>query len=171
MSETAKHRHLAERYCGGNGVDLGSSGDPIVPWAIQVELPQDNYLRYNPDRPGTPIQWRGSATELPFKDETLDFVHSSHLIEDFACWYPILKEWDRVLKPGGYLIISVPDHVRFRNAVANGQGDNLNHKHESHVGELTSMLSSGYDVKMDEFVNDNPIEYSIIFIGQKVWKP
>lgn len=166
MSETAKHRHLVEKLCSGNGVDLGSSGDPIVPWAISVELPFEQYHNYNQDRPNVPIQWRGSATDLPFKSAVLDFVHSSHLLEDFLDWVPIITEWDRVLKKGGHMIISVPDHERFRAAVAGGQGDNLSHKHESHVGELTKLFT-GYEVLMDKFVNDDPKEYSIIFAAKK----
>lgn len=165
-SETSKHRHLVVDYCRGNGVDLGSSGDPVVPHVIQVDLPPDQYKHYNTTRPEAVIQWRGSAADLPFKDGTLDFVHSSHLLEDFVDWTPLLLEWDRVLRPGGYMLIAVPDRGRFRAAVARGQGDNLSHKHESHVGELTSALPY-YQPIMDGFVTDHPFEYSILYIGRK----
>jgi len=165
-SETSKHRHLVTQYCQGNGVDLGSSGDPVVPWAIQVDLPPAQYRHYNTTRPEAIIQWRGTALDLPFKDSTLDWVHSAHLLEDWAAWGPPLREWDRVLKPGGYMLISVPDHARFRAAVARGQGDNLSHKHESYCGELTKCLPF-YSVLRDGFVNDNPNEYSILYIGRK----
>jgi len=166
MSETAKHRDQVAEFTVGNGVDLGSSGDGIVPWAIQVDLPTDEYLRYNPKRPQDAIHWRGSALHLPFQDRVLDFVHSSHLLEDFEDWGPILKEWDRVLKIGGYMIIAVPDHARFRAAVARGQGDNLNHKHESHVGELPKYLHT-YKTLIDRFVSSDPNEYSILYVGVK----
>lgn len=166
MSETAKHRHLVKALCRGNGVDLGSSGDPVVPWAIQVELPADEYARYNTLRPEAVIQWRGSVIDLPFKDEKLDWVHASHILEDFRDWEPVLAEWDRVLKVGGYLLIAIPDHARFRAAVSRGQGDNLSHRHEGMVGELSGYLP-GYEVLMDGFVSPNPEEYSILFIGRK----
>ena len=165
-SETSKHRHLVINYCSGNGVDLGSSGDPVVPHAIQVDLPPAIYRDYNQTRPEAVIQWRGSALDLPFKDRTLDFVHASHLIEDFADWTPVLAEWVRVLKPGGYLIIAVPDHGRFRAAVAGGQGDNLSHKHESYVGELTTALPQCIPIR-DAFATDSPTDYSILYIGRK----
>lgn len=165
-SETSKHRHLVIDYCRGNGVDLGSSGDPVVPHAIQVDLPPAEYRHYNTSRPEAVIQWRGSAMDLPFKDATLDWLHSAHLLEDFADWAPPLMEWNRVLKPGGYMLIAVPDRGRFRAAVARGQGDNLSHRHESHVGELTGWFKD-YEVLMDDFVNDNPHEYSLLFIGRK----
>jgi SAM-dependent methyltransferase len=163
-SETSKHRHLAAPYCAGNGVDLGSAGDPIVPTAIQFDLPEGTYGEVL----GTqyPIQWRGDATQLPFKDGVLDYVASSHLLEDFADWKPVLAEWDRVLKRGGYMIISVPDHARFRAAVAAGQGDNCAHKKESRLGEIPEHLPH-YHTIMDRFVNDNPKEYSILYIGRK----
>lgn len=137
-----------------------------MPWAIQVDLPEKEYHIYNTTRPAVPIHWRGSALDLPFKDSTLDWVHASHIIEDFHDWVPALREWDRVLKSGGYMMIAVPDHARFRAAVARGQGDNLSHKHESHVGELTAALPR-YNVIMDNFVNNLPNEYSILYIGQK----
>ena len=166
-SETSKHRHLVLPYCDGNIVDLGSSGDPVVPWAIQVELPDKEYKIYNTTRPVDEyIQWRGSALDLPFKDHTLDAVHSSHLLEDFSDWGPPLKEWDRVLKPGGHMLIAVPDHARFRAAVKRGQGDNLSHRHESYPGELTKYLHT-YHVIRDAFVTDDPNDYSILFIARK----
>mgnify|MGYP001571750371 FL=1 len=64
------------------------------------------------------------------------------------------------------MIIAVPDRGRFRAAVTRGQGDNLSHKHESHVGELTAALPY-YGPIMDGFVNNNPNEYSILYIGRK----
>lgn len=147
-------------------MDLGASSCPIVAWAILVDLPLEAYQHYA-DRPGDIVHWRGSAEQLPFKDGVLDFVHASHLLEDFQEWPPLLNEWDRVLKPNGHIIIAVPDRERFRAAVAGGQGDNLNHKHESHVGELTQCLQDRYEVLRDEFVNGDPGEYSIIFVGKK----
>ena len=167
MSETAKHSKMVRPYCEGNGVDLGSSGKPVVPWAIQVDLPLHDYLIYNPERVDDVIHWRGDCRDLPFKDAVLDWVHASHVLEDFQDWRPVLSEWDRVLKVGGFLIISVPDHERFRKAVSRGQGDNLGHKHESHVGELTSYLAASYHVFHDCFVSESPDENSIIFVGRK----
>lgn len=166
-SETAKHRHLVLEYCQGNTLDLGSSGEPVVPWAIQVELPREKYIEYNKTRPDADIQWRGSALDLPFKDRVVDTIHTAHLLEDFADWGPPLKEWDRVLKVGGYMIIAVPDAVRFRSRVARGlNGENASHRHEAEIGELSRYLHT-YEVIRDGFVSDDPEEYSILFIGRK----
>lgn len=171
--ETAKHRGLVREYVQGNGVDLGSAGVPVCPWAIQLDLPPSEYTAYNPVRGDSFIHWRGSALDLPFKDGTLDFVHASHLLEDFEDWALVLAEWGRVLKPGGYLIIAVPDHERFRARVKRAMDDhgvnveNLSHKHESRVGELSDLLITQYETLLDQFVSDSPEEYSIIYCGRK----
>ena len=49
-----------------------------------------------------------------FKDEEYDLVRASHILEHFPykeCGR-VLREWNRVLKPGGYLVICVPDYIR-----------------------------------------------------------
>ena len=184
-SETAKHRHIAAQYIkpGMNGVDCGSSGDPVVPWAIQVELPLDEYRAYNTVRPADQsIHWRGSALDLPFFAGTLDFVHSAHLLEDFEDWGPALKEWHRVLKPNGYLLIAVPDHKRFRAHVKRHKDehgldvDNLSHKSEHLVRRgaikewfLDNMASQKYETVYDDFVNDDPCEYSLLWVARRLF--
>lgn len=175
--ETAKHRHLVREYCQGNTLDLGSSGVPVVPWAIQVDLPSAEYQAYNPVRGDAAIHWRGSALDLPFKDGTVSTVHASHLLEDFEDWEPALREWDRVLKkPDGYLIVATPDYVRFRAAVERGQGDNLSHRseHLCRKGAITewlnaNMASQKYEVLYDDFVSDAETEYSLLWVGRRLF--
>lgn len=167
--ETAPRRHLVYKHCSGVGVDVGSGGAPVVPWAVQID--RDPVVRN--------VVHFHDGKDLPFKDNTLDFVFSSHLLEDFLDWDPVLKEWVRVLKPGGKLIIMVPDHVRFRAAVAAGQGDNLDHKHESRPGEITEHVDriwpGQFKIFMDGYSGgDNAKDYNILFIAQyagpgKVW--
>lgn len=184
MSETAKHRALVAPYCTGNGVDLGSAGDLIAPHAISIELPAAAYHGYNTTR--APLDfphYGGSAFDLPFKDATLDFVHASHLLEDKpeSEWPATLREWDRVLKVGGYLIIAVPDETRFRAYVQRHAElptpvdvDNRSHRHESRIGELTRYLCNiraiiRYDAVVEEqFATDDPNEYSIVGVFQKL---
>lgn len=47
---------------------------------------------------------------LPFTDRSVDYVHCSHLIEHLypTDLYKFFKELNRVLKPGGVLVISTP---------------------------------------------------------------
>jgi SAM-dependent methyltransferase len=170
MSETAKYRHLTARYCHGNGVDIGSGGDPVVPWAISFDLPREEFATYNAGNiPEHCIHFHGDATQLPFRRNTLDFVYSSHLLEDFADWTPVLTEWVRVLKPGGRLVILIPDKARWNVAVSNGQPPNCAHQHEGFVGELTQHAEKlgTLNVVEDRLTDLFPADYSILFVAIK----
>jgi SAM-dependent methyltransferase len=169
MSETAKYRDLTVPYCMGNGIDIGSQNDPVVPWAISLDLPPEEYARYTSGLAAeNSIQWRGDASSLPFKDGVCDFVYSSHVLEDFLDWAPYLQEWTRVLKPGGHLIILIPDKHLWNEAVRRGQPPNCAHKHEGRPGELTEMLSDRYKIIRDSLTNKFESDYSILFVGRKL---
>lgn len=168
MSETAKNRVHTVKYCVGNGCDVASGGDPVVPHAISMDLPAEEYARYNSGQPhrGT-LNWRGDARALPFRDGTLDWLYSSHLLEDFFYWGPLLNEWDRVLRQGGHLIILLPDKERWAAAITRGQPPNCAHKHESYAGELSTYLKHKYDILEDRLVDSSPEDYTILFVGRK----
>lgn len=53
-----------------------------------------------------------SGDDLPFKDATLDYVVSSHVIEHFFDPVKALNEWYRVIRPGGYIFIIAPHRDR-----------------------------------------------------------
>ncbi len=53
-----------------------------------------------------------SGDDLPFKDNTVDFVISSHVIEHFYDPVKTILEWLRVVKPGGYVFIIAPHRDR-----------------------------------------------------------
>lgn len=125
-SETSKCRARLSPYCTGDGVDLGFGGDPITSSAIRMDMPNQY---------GTvgqfPSQLSGDAARLFwFADGVLDYVFSSHLLEDFQDTESVLREWLRVLKPGGRLIIFCPDEQRFRaHCSRTGQPYNPHHVH------------------------------------------
>ena len=55
------------------------------------------------------------AGRLPYQNETADEVYASHVLEHIARAETIntLREWVRVLKPGGILRVAVPDMERW----------------------------------------------------------
>ena len=55
-----------------------------------------------------------AAKPLPFGDNTFDLIYASHILEHIP-WYnteEVLKEWVRILKPGGQLEVWVPDGLK-----------------------------------------------------------
>lgn len=169
-SETSRYRLLTARYCRGCGVDIASQGDPVVPWAMNFELPEAEFAYYNSGhKPRGPIQLSGSAEKLPFNNDSMGFVYSSHLLEDFLDWEPILREWVRVLAPGGYLIILIPDKDLWALALSKGQPPNCAHRHEGRPGELTRYASAlGLEVVEDRLTACFPGDYTILFVARKL---
>ena len=108
MKECSKsiNRRLADsrflrRYFVGAGIDIGGKPDPLC--LYQEFFPRMDHVK----------TWDledGDAQYLAgIKDSSLDFVHSSHCLEHLHDPYEGLKNWLRVIKPGGYLIITIPD--------------------------------------------------------------
>lgn len=167
MSETARYRSITVQHCDGDGIDIGSGGDPVVPWAISVDLAPEAYAKYNAgNAPPNPIHLHCDARILPFRDDTLDFLYSSHLLEDFWPWKNLLEEWKRVVKPGGKIIILIPDKELFARAVRAGQPPNCAHQHEGRQGELTDYFQ-GWTILRDSLTELFPGDYSILFIAIK----
>lgn len=61
----------------------------------------------------------GDARRPPFPDNTFDIVYSSHCIEHIE-WYDVeqtIREWARIVKPGGHLEVFTVDALRLMKAL------------------------------------------------------
>lgn len=100
---------FATRYFIGNGIDIGAGPDPLDQYTEQ--FPLMNSCR----------SWDladGDAQYLAtLMDESLDFVHSSHCLEHMLDPQVALTSWIRVLKPGGHLVVTVPDEDLYEQGV------------------------------------------------------
>jgi SAM-dependent methyltransferase len=111
--------------------------------------------RYAPGRPPG-RQHIGEASSLAgIPDASYDVVLSSHCLEHSANALAALAEWTRVLKPGGTLVVVVPDPrhtfdrrrpiTRFDHLLA----DHQNNTPESDLTHLDEILAL-HDLDMDE---------------------
>lgn len=127
VSETSKCRATLAPFCQGDGLDVGFGGDPIVSHAICMDM-LNAYARYQEH-----VQHlHGDAANLHwFRDGCLDFVYSSHVLEDFPDTRAVLEEWLRVIKPGGRLVLYLPDEQAYRaHCRSQGKPPNIHHVHE-----------------------------------------
>jgi SAM-dependent methyltransferase len=128
-SESETARPLLEKYCIGNGIDIGAGGMPICLRSICIDRDEGSARRAHV---GTcPTHLVGDAAGLLwFKDGVLDHVASSHTLEDFVDTESILREWLRVLRVGGNLVLFLPDEQTYRaHCARTGQPYNLAHVH------------------------------------------
>lgn len=108
MAEIDTCRHLA-KYCSGITLDLGHGGSrPLVDNAICIDREPGNEKRAKEGDWPTHIVW-DVFSELPFKDGVIDTISSFHVLEDSSETTKVLKEWLRILKPYGHLILGLPD--------------------------------------------------------------
>lgn len=116
MKECSKSifRRLADSnftrsYFAGNGLDIGGKPDPL---ALYSEL----FCRMESVR-----TWDIEDGDAQFlqgiADGSYDFVHSSHCLEHLRDPVEGLKNWFRVVKPNGYLVITVPDEDLYEQGV------------------------------------------------------
>jgi len=172
-SEASKYLCVTQRYLHGNGLDIGSGGWPITERAIQYELPPEQFNSYTGGRkPQVPIEWHGDMNHLPFKDDTLDFIHCSHVLEDFnpGTWVNTLAEWKRCIKPTGYIVILVPEHTRWQYCVqVLGQCPNCAHFNpEPSVGDMSkAAVQAGLIVKEERLTNLFENDYTILCVFTK----
>jgi len=92
---------FALRWFVGVGLDVGAGDDSL---GLYAELfPRiRNVIPY--DAP------QGNAQLLDnVEDDSFDFLYSSHCLEHLEDPFEGLRNWIRVVKPGGHLIINVPD--------------------------------------------------------------
>lgn len=81
------HRVLA-----GRGIDIGAGDDPVTPDCVQWDRAQ------------------GDAAGLPgVAPGSFDWVYSSHCLEDLPDPRRAILRWWDVLRPGGHLLLVVPD--------------------------------------------------------------
>lgn len=123
---------LPKNSDGKRYVNLGS-GKKTDPRFINI----DGYPHRN-------IHYVHRIDRLPFlADESVDFAYASHCLEHFSYRETslILREWCRILRPGGVLRLSVPDFRQLEKIYENSRQD---------LTVIREMLCGG---------QDNPFNY------------
>jgi len=144
-----------DRFLSGlNILDIGFRGyfdntKPISPNAVGIDL----------DYPGY------DGSRLPFDDASQDSVFSSHTLEHIADYRSSIKDWFRVLKIGGYLILAVPHQFLYEKKFKLPSDFNADHKRfytpASLLKEVEEALSPlSYRVRFLED-NDRNFDYTI----------
>lgn len=69
----------------------------------------DGYI--NIDIQGDSVDLHADIKQLPYEDCSVDEIYASHVLEHFGRheFLNVLNEWNRVLKPGAFVYIAVPD--------------------------------------------------------------
>jgi len=112
--------NFMRRYFVGTGVDIGGRPDPLVLYReffplmgeVRVWDLEDGDAQFMADVP----------------DNSFDFVHSSHCLEHLRDPGEGLRNWLRVVRPGGYVVVLVPDEDLYEQGLFPST-NNSDHKH------------------------------------------
>jgi ADP-heptose:LPS heptosyltransferase/predicted SAM-dependent methyltransferase len=191
-NESGKIKWELVKWTRGRGLDLGCGLQKTYPHFIGVDSGKDGVLYGHPINPDVRCK---TAADLPmFASGSMDFVFASHLLEHFPLakddprkWTnpmaralaerqllethtagEALKEWMRVLKRDGYLVIYVPDEDEYPKV--GEEGANPDHCFNcSYDVVLDLMRATGTAWDLVKFQKRNEgNEYSLLFIFKKV---
>jgi SAM-dependent methyltransferase len=101
IARRLREPNFLNRYFVGSGLDIGGGPDPL-----------SLYRELFPKLRGVATfdKEDGDAETLAGVEEAShDFVHASHTLEHMRDPAAALAQWFRVVKPGGHLIVTVPD--------------------------------------------------------------
>jgi len=125
-NEAEKIRYEVLPYLARGGLDIGCGAVKVWPHLIGIDSGKDTGLFGTVMRPDLMVH---DAAKLGiFTDASAESVFSSHLLEHIEDWHGALREWWRVLKTGGHLILYLP-HADLYPRIGE-PGANPDHKHD-----------------------------------------
>ena len=163
-NEAGKVRWEIVEYTRGHGLDLGCGPHKAFPHFTGVDNLKDVGLFGIEMVPDKVVESCERLTE--FGDESQNFVFSSHLLEHIDDYAGALKEWWRVIRPGGHLVLYLPHKDLYPRCGT--PGSNPDHKHDFEPLDIKRAMyeaQSGWSLLVNE-VRNQGMEYSFL----QVWK-
>jgi len=111
---------LSWRYLRGSGIEIGALQNPIavrpdthVRYADRLTLAEAraHYPELNSMALVDPAIICDAAVLGPVADRSVDFVIANHVLEHLVDPLAALGEWLRVVRPGGYVYVAIPEHT------------------------------------------------------------
>ena len=163
-NEAAKIKYLIVPYTRGRVLDLGCGPFKAFPHFIGVDNghhAKEFGWEYKPD-----VDVEDCARLDIFRNESMDAVFSSHLLEHIEDYRGALKEWWGVIAPRGYLVLYLPDEDEYPKV--GEPGANRDHKWNVNYDKVVdAMKGLGYwDLVLFEKRNGGN-EYSLLFVFRK----
>lgn len=164
--ESAKIASFILPYTRGRGLDLGVGKQKCWPHFIGV----DNLFDYGGQRPPS-VDIVSNCDKIPvFADSSMDFIFSSHLLEHFheKDVPDILREWTRIIKTSGYLVLYLPSANLYPKVGETGA--NPDHKWNIFPGDIEKYLKEATNcgwTQLEQEERAETDEYSLFLVFQK----
>jgi SAM-dependent methyltransferase len=117
-----RYRAAIARHAGADVAVLDAGCGATMPFlreiAPRVRLPVGVDLERLRRTTGDPQGCRADVGRLPFRDRTFDLITSMSVIEHLDDPAAVFREFDRVLKPGGVLVVQTPNRFDYVSLIA-----------------------------------------------------
>lgn len=161
--ESSKCKWDIVPFTRGQGLDIGCASYKAFPHFIGVDDCTDTILFGNQINPDIKRDARNLSM---FANESMDFAYSSHTLEHLLDYKAALKEWWRVVRVGGHLVLYLPHKDFYPNI---GEvGANSDHKHDFLPDDIIEAMkeNGGWDLVVNE-ERDKADEYSFLQVFRK----
>lgn len=132
-NEADKCKYEIVQYTRGQGLDIGCGPFKIWPSAIGVDS------GHHWGTSGVDLVRDASDLEI-IGDCSVPFVFSSHLLEHVEDPTATLREWWRVIRGGGHLVLYLPHKDHYPRMGT--EGANPDHKSDFAPNDITKMMAS-----------------------------
>lgn len=132
-----RSKEFFDKYLSGKVIDIGAGKDLVTPYAERFDLEDGD---------------ANVITQFRPKD-SYDAVHSSHCLEHMHNPLSALKEWWEIIKPGGYLVVVVPDEDLYEQGIWPSVF-NTDHKNTFRLRKADSWSPVSHDI--EELVKQLP---------------
>lgn len=163
--ESRKIRYEVLPYVAAGGLDVGCGSEKVWPHLIGIDSGRDTEiygLHVKPD-----IVVADAARLGIFADGSADAVFSSHALEHLADWTAALREWWRLVKPGGHLVLYLPHKDLYPNI---GQpGAHPDHKHDFLPDDIVDFCRLAFPdwTLLENQTRGEGNEYSFLLVFRK----
>lgn len=90
-----------------NGLNVGCGDRSVSPYLIPVDISRQPMIGGHAVATANAIL--ADPNNLPFKEESIDFIIALHVLEHIATPAITLRHWLKLLKPGGGIGLVIPD--------------------------------------------------------------
>ena len=162
-NESAKCKWDIVPFTRGLGLDIGCASYKPFQHFIGVDDCTDTILFGNAITPDVKCDARDLRM---FANESMDFVYSSHTLEHMVDYKAALKEWWRVVRVGGHMVLYLP-HKDFYPNIGETVA-NPDHKHDFLPQDIVDAMkeAGGWDLVINE-ERDGGDEYSFLVVFRK----
>lgn len=160
-NESRKIVHEVAPYLRGRGLDIGAGDFRVLPHVTTIDNMHHAAFGFT-HKPDVVAE----ADKLDmFASGSMDFVYSSHTLEHVNDMAATLKEWWRVIRQGGLLVMYLP-HADFYPNI--GQpGANPDHKRDFRPADVIGAMPNGWELLERQDRNEDQ-EYSFLLVFRKL---